>query len=182
MSLSCAWRKRYFFHHLLMFLIVFDHEMHAQACICWSKYTTINCITSQRKTPHFLSQMLERIINTWLCSILLLDWRIKKSMWKDLFSLSLSLSLFVKSTVLSFKHFHNSSSKMAKFCIIIFSLFYLFGIHQCRTDDIHRIVKLSEQCIAKDKYSFVNPFYGQDLDLVYQFNGESTYYLSLGLR
>ena len=123
--------------------------------------------------------MLERIINTWLCSILLLDWRIKKVCEKIY---SLSLSLFVKSTVLSFKHFHNSSSKMAKFCIIIFSLFYLFGIHQCRTDDIQMIVKLSEQCIAKDKYSFVNPFYGQDLDLVYQFNGESTYYLSLGLR
>ena len=38
-------------------------------------FNYINCITSQRKTatPIFLLQMLERIRNTWLCSILLLD-------------------------------------------------------------------------------------------------------------
>ena len=38
MSLSHAWWKKYFFHDFQMFSIIFDH---AQACVRWSKYTTV---------------------------------------------------------------------------------------------------------------------------------------------
>ena len=38
--LTTAWWKRYFFHDFQMFLIVLDHT-NMQACICWSKYTTL---------------------------------------------------------------------------------------------------------------------------------------------
>ena len=42
-SLSCAWWKRYFFTHFQVFFIVFDH---ANACVCWSKYSFIQYVLS----------------------------------------------------------------------------------------------------------------------------------------
>ena len=40
-SLSWAWWKRYFFTNFRVFLTM---QMHAQACIRWSKYTTVGVI------------------------------------------------------------------------------------------------------------------------------------------
>ena len=44
MSLSCAWRKLYFFHQFLMFLIVFDH---AKACASMCLLVEIHNIHTQ---------------------------------------------------------------------------------------------------------------------------------------
>ena len=40
MSLLCAWWKRYFFTHFQVFWSFSTMQTHAQACFCWSKYTT----------------------------------------------------------------------------------------------------------------------------------------------
>ena len=42
MSLLLAWWKRYFFHDFWMFILFSTMEMHAQACVGWSNYTTIH--------------------------------------------------------------------------------------------------------------------------------------------
>ena len=70
---------------------------------------------------------------------------------------------------------------MATVCRALCSFFYIFGMIGCNANE-QNIINFAEQCIAEEKYSFVNSFYGQDLDLVYQFNGKNTHYLSLGLR
>ena len=41
MSLWYAWWKKYIFNHFQAFLSLSTMPMHAQACVCWSKYTTV---------------------------------------------------------------------------------------------------------------------------------------------
>ena len=70
---------------------------------------------------------------------------------------------------------------MATVCRALCSFFYIFGMIGCNANE-QNIINFAEQCIAEEKYSFVNSFYGQHLDLDYHLYENSSYYYNHGLR
>ena len=71
--------------------------------------------------------------------------------------------------------------KMSKFYLAICSVIYFFDVINCNTE-IQIIVSFAEHCIAEEKYSFVNIFYSQHLDISSQFSENNSYFFNHGLR
>ena len=70
--LSCAWWKSYFFHHFRVLSSFSTMQMHAQACLCWSKYTT-HCCAKNAHMPYlgvFVHNSVLKSANTTSCSSL----------------------------------------------------------------------------------------------------------------
>ena len=70
---------------------------------------------------------------------------------------------------------------MSEFYVAVYYVIYLFGVINCNTE-IQSIVNFAEECIHEEKYSFVNAFYAQHLDISYQLHQNNSYYFNHGLR
>ena len=70
---------------------------------------------------------------------------------------------------------------MSEFYVAMFSVIYLFDVINCK-NEIQSIISFAEQCIDEEKYSFVNTYHAQDLDINYQLHENNSYYFNHGLR